>query len=293
TLEDSYRAFRVVEESLADLNRRIGSNGTSSADNPEALARMWEERRSLYQHLATSADSFWLAERENRTIGLSRSIERDGLRILTELFVLPAEQSAGIGKGLLTRAFPNTNGDHRIIISSPDLRAQALYRGAGLIPRFSLHYLWREPEAVAVDTDLVTVPIETSTEHLEILGTLDKALLGHRREADHSWLLTDRQGYIYFRDDQPVGYGYIGQRSGPFALLDSGDYPAVLAQAENSAASRGSQHFGLEVPDINRAALNYLTTRGYKKDELVATLMSNVPVGKFENYLVTSPPFIL
>ncbi|MGB3716650.1 MAG: hypothetical protein WA996_19695 [Candidatus Promineifilaceae bacterium] len=144
-----------------------------------------------------------------------------------------------------------------------------------------------------MDTDLVTVPIEASPEHLEILGYLDKALIGHRREADHSWLLTDRQWYLYYRDNQAVGYGYLGHRNGPFALLDSGDYPAVLAQAENSAASRGSRHFGLEVPDINRAALNYLTTRGYKKDELVANLMSNVPVGKFENYLVTSPPLIL
>jgi hypothetical protein len=39
--------------------------------------------------------------------------------------------------------------------------------------------------------------------------------------------------------------------------------------------------------------MSCLANRGYKKDKLVATLMSNVPAGKFENYLVTSPPFIL
>jgi GNAT superfamily N-acetyltransferase len=293
TLDDSYSAFSVIEKSLADLNRRIGSNGASSADSPEALARMWEERRSLFQHLATSADSFWLAERGNQTIGLARSICRDELRMLTELFVLPSEQSSGVGKRLLARAFPDGDVEPRIIISSPDLRAQALYRRAGLRPRFPLHYLWCKPEAVAGDTDLEIVPIEPSPEHLEILGSLDKALLGHRREADHNWLLSDRQGYLYYRADKAVGYGYVGHRNGPFALLEDDDFPAVLAQAENSAATRGSRHFGLEVPEVNTAAMSYLTNRGYKQDTLTATLMSNVPIGKFENYLVTSPPFIL
>lgn len=293
TQDDSYRAFSVVEESLADLNRRTGSSETSSADSPKALARMWEERRSLFVHLANTAESFWLAERDNRTIGLSRSIERDGLRILTELFVLPSEQSSGVGKQLMARAFPDGGVEPRIIISSPDQRAQALYRRAGLIPRFPLHYLWRKPEAVVVDTDLEIVPIEASPEDLEILGSLDKALLGHKREADHRWLLSDRQGFIYYRDGQPVGYGYVGHRNGPFGLLKSGDYPAVLAHGENRAESRGSRHFGLEVPEVNTAAMSYLVRRGYKNDKLVTTLMSNVPIGKFENYLVTSPPFIL
>jgi hypothetical protein len=137
------------------------------------------------------------------------------------------------------------------------------------------------------------VPIAASVEHLEILGSLDKALLGHRRDADHSWLMSDRQGYLYYRNNHPVGYGYIGHRNGPFALLESDDYPAVLAHAESTAASRGGRHFGLEAPEVNQAALNHLASRGYMKDKFVATLMSNVPIGKFENYLVTSPPFIL
>lgn len=170
------------------------------------------------RHLATSADSFWLAERDNQIVGLSRAIDRDGLRILTELFVLPSEQSAWIGKGLLSRAFPNASGDHQIIISSPDDRAQTLYRRAGLGPRFSLHYMWREPETAVVDTDLEVVRIMESPEDLEILGPIDKVILGHRREVDHIWLLSDRQGYIYKREGLPVGYGYAGLRNGPIAL---------------------------------------------------------------------------
>lgn len=293
TLEDSYKAFRVMEESLADLNRRIGSNEPSSADNPDALDRMWAERRSLYHHLARSADSFWLAERDHQTVGVSRSIERDGLWLLTELFVLPSEQSAGIGKGLLARAFSNDGVDQRIIISSPDRRAQALYQSVGLSSRFALHYLWRKPTFTHVITDLEMVPIEETPEHLEVLGSLDKTVLGHRRAADHEWLRTDREGFLYFRDGQPVGYGYVGHRNGPFALLESDDFPAVLRYAENEAASKGMEHFGLEVPEVNIAAMRYLTSRGYTKDVLVATLMSDGPTGRFEKYVATSPPFIL
>ncbi len=40
---------------------------------------MWEERRSLYERLTHTAEHFWLAEREGRVIGFSRSILRDGL----------------------------------------------------------------------------------------------------------------------------------------------------------------------------------------------------------------------
>ena len=205
----------------------------------------------------------------------------------------PGVQSAGLGRELLTRAFPAEGARYRCIISSPDIRAQALYLKTGVYPRFLIYYFGRSPEVVKpTTTDLVHQPITVSPESLEILGSLDRSLLGYRRDEIHTWLLGDRQGYLYYRHDRPVGYGYVGIRNGPFALIDDRDFPGVLAHAESQAALNGRE-FGLEVPMINRAAVDYLLARGYHMDSFIGMFMSDAPFGKFENYIVTSPPFFL
>jgi hypothetical protein len=110
---------------------------------------------------------------------------------------------------------------------------------------------------------------------------------------DHAWLLEDRKGFLYERGGTPVGYGYVGVRSGPFALLQPGDYAAVLAHAERQAALAGQEHFGLEVPSINRPAVDHLLQRGFRLDSFVAVWMSDEPFARLEDYIVTSPPFFL
>lgn len=289
---DSYAAFQVFEETLADLIRRFGSTRPTSWHDPQALARMWQERRSLFEHLARTADQFWVAESGDRIIGYARSILRDGVRQLTELFVIPGAQSSGAGRKLLVRAFPAGGTTYRSIIASADFRAQALYLKAGVYPRFPIYYFGRRPEVTTVESNLIFQPIMASPETLERLGALDSELLGYRRDETHTWLLAERQGYLYYRDDRPVGYGYVGPRSGPFALLDDSDFPAVLAHAESEAA-RNEHEFGLEVPTINRSAMDYLLSRGYQLDTFIAILMSNRPFGRFENYIFTSPPLFV
>ncbi|UCC85556.1 MAG: GNAT family N-acetyltransferase [Anaerolineales bacterium] len=293
TVADSYPVFEVFERTLADLSRRLGSTKPTSASDPAALARMWEERRSLYEHLARTAEHFWLAERDGQLVGFSRSILRGGVRELTELFVLPGEQSSGLGRELLARSFPADGAAHRSIIASADFRAQALYLKTGVYPRFLIYYFGRAPESVRVSTDLSFEPITALPDNLKRLGELDEVVLGHRRDVDHAWLLTDRQGYLYYRSGRPVGYGYLGVRNGPFALLDARDYPAVLAHAESQAAAQGRGQFGLEVATVNQAAVDYLLARSFRIDSFMAVLMNDTPFGTFENYIFPSPPFFL
>jgi hypothetical protein len=75
--------------------------------------------------------------------------------------------------------------------------------------------------------------------------------------------------------------------------MHSEDFLAVLAHAESQAAAARQRHFGLEIPEINQVALSHISARGFQSDKLEATFMSSTPIGKFENYIVTSPPFIL
>jgi GNAT superfamily N-acetyltransferase len=256
---------------------------------------MWEERRFLYEHLAQTAEHFWLAERDGQAIGFSRSIKRDGIRQLTEFFVLPDHQSAGAGKELLARAFPAGGARGRSILSSPDPSAQALYLKTGAWPSFSIYYFWREPEMTVVESDLLFEAITDSPGELALLGKLDEELIGFRRDIDHRWLLSERAGYLYTRDGQAVGYGYLGKRNGPFGLLDNRDFPAVLAHAETAAHVAGYDHFGLEVPLPNRPAVTYLLERGFRMGPFTIQFMSDGGLGKaqLQNYILTTPPFFL
>lgn len=297
SLDDSYAIFHLFEESLADLARRLGHTGAMSIDDPDALAAMWTRRRSLYEHLARSADQFWLAEQGDQVVGFSRSIVRDGHWELTELFVKPGVQSAGLGRGLLRRAAPTGPVASKLIVASPDVRAQSLYMKLGTYPRFPIYYFWREPQEVAVETDLVFEPVTASAEVLESLAAIDREVLGFRRDADHGWLLGDRQGYLYRRAGLVVGYGYEGRSNGPFALLEPADWPTVLAHAEFTAAraehKSGRGHFGVETPMANTAAVDYLLGRGYRIDDFIAQTMMDRPFGRFDRYIVTSPPFFV
>lgn len=102
-----------------------------------------------------------------------------------------------------------------------------------------------------------------------------------------------RGRYLYYQDGQPVGYGYLGVRNGPFVLLEADDFPTVLAYAESQAAAQRRREFGLELPMVNQVAVDHLIGRGFKMHSFVAIMMNDQQSAKFEKYILTSPPFFL
>jgi len=293
TLADSYQVFYLFEETLADLLQGMGFHEPTSFSNPGQLEAMWNQRRSLYEHLALHAEHFWVAENAGTIVGFSRSILEDGVRELTEIFVQPGLQSSGVGRQLMERAFPGDGARLRSIIATPDPRAQARYLKAGIYPRFPVVYFGKPPEPIEIPTDLVFEQLSATPESLAQLEKLDLVVLGFKRTVTQTWLLNDRQGYLYLRDGQPVGYGYLGISSGPFTLLEARDFPAILAHAETQVVQAGSDHFGMEVPLINRAAVDYLLKHGFRIEGFMTQFMSDEPFGNFERYILTSPPFFL
>ncbi len=291
---DSYETFVIFEHAVSDLVRRMGSTAPARVQDPAAMARKWDERRSLYEHLARTAHRYWIAERSGSPIAFARTIRRGDVEELTELFVMPGQQSGGIGRGLLERAFPTGDAaHHRVIVATPDHRAQTLYLRWGVYPRFPTYYFGREPQVVEWDGDLEIREVDSDGSAVEVMGEIDEVVLGHRRDVDHEWLLQDRSGHLYTRGGQVVGYGYLGADAGPFALLDPADFPVVLSHAESSAASAGRDRFGVEVPMVNQHAVDHLLGRGFVIDSFVTMMMTSGPLGRFENYVLTSPPFFL
>ena len=291
TDDDSYAVFQVFSQSIIDLGERTNTMAITGGNHPEVLQSLWQRRRFLFEYLADHSAQFWVAEEAGQIIGYARSIEHEGLIDLTEFFVLPDQQSAGVGRELLSRAFPETDARHRVIVATMDERALSRYLRAGVYGRFPIKYFYRKAEPVTVKTDLRIEPLNIN-HHLDDLNRIDRNIIGHTRGTIHRWIATTRDGFVYKRNGEIVGYGYVGEGTGPFALLDENDFPAALAHAETRMAEKGGE-FGAETPFVNRGAIKYFLERRYKIDSFTVLFMSNAPFGRFENYLCFSPIFFM
>ena len=211
---------------------------------------------------------------------------------LTEFFVIPGVQSSGVGRELFRRTFPDDGGFHRSIIATLDERALTRYLKAGMVGRFPIKYFERQPRPDVIDTDLEIERLELTHEAVDAIDRIDRELLGHERQEDHRWLLSDRDGFVYRRGGGIVGYGYVGESSGPFAVLERKDIPAVLSHAESYACGKWDR-FGVEVPLVNRSATQHLLARGFKMDAFTAIFMSDKDFGDFGRYIFFGPPFMM
>lgn len=297
SLDDNAAAFDVFHQSLVDLGQRGGFMAITGGDNPEVMGNLRALRSPMFEHIQRTADQFWLAEDDGRLIGYARSILRDGLQELCELFVLPGCQASGVGHELIQRAFPDVNAKNRIIVATIDSRALALYLKTGVYARFPTVTFSRRPRSRGYPAGLEVRPLSDAPQDLAAVIYIDRQVIGHAHEVDHRWLRSVRQGYLYTHNGALLGYGYVGPGDcGPFALLDPVWYPDVLSHAESTVAQLGTGESGeiyFETPMINRHAVDYLLQEGYQMSSFLALFMSNEPFGSFEKYLFTSPPFFL
>ena len=226
-----------------------GRQTPSISSDPAIRANSWVKWQSLFDHLARTGDLAWLAEDAAGTVvGYARSINRDGVRELTEFFVLPAWQARGVGRELLRRAFPAEGARRRTIIATLELGALGRYLKTGLSARCLILYCSAEPPRPnPVSTDLQATRIVDDDAGLGNLNRIDAEVLGHTREVDHRWLLagTEREGFLFRRGGRAVAYGYVGDRSGPIAVLDANDTAAVLGFLESRAAELGLGDVGV------------------------------------------------
>lgn len=293
TPDDNFTTFTICRRALEDFSKRSGVQAITGANDPETRARLWDIRRPFWEHLTNTSDNFWIAEQGGEAIGYARSILRGDHRELTEFFALPERQSAGVGRELLERAFPH-DAPHRSIIATPDLKAQARYLKAGVYTYMTELYFERTPESVPFESDLIIETPDAAHVPLEAMNSLDEEIIGHRREADHRFLVGDRRLHIYMRKGRIVGYGYLHKDLyGPFALVDEKDFPAVLAHAEAWSYETGASAIGFETPTVNKSAIRHLLRRGYRLEGFMGSIMSDEPFGKFANYLLSSPPYFL
>jgi GNAT superfamily N-acetyltransferase len=290
--DDSPALFRIFVTAVADLGQRLGVETFSGGAAPEP-DELWPERRPLFDHLARTATHAWLAEEDGTPVGYARSIVRDGTLELTEFFVSPGRQSAGLGRELMARALPKDGARHRSIIATPDLRALARYLRAGLAAHFPIYGFTRDARRLPLPAGVAAHRMDDSAQTLDTVAAIDRANLGFRRDVDHQWLRTVREGYLFREGSRLVGYGYVGGiYNGPFGVLDERDWPAVLTHAEHHAAAL-TPVMSLDVPLVNRTAAAWLLGEGYRMSEFVNYYLSDPPAGHFERHIITTPSFFV
>ncbi len=287
--DDARAAFDIFVPTLRDLVARVGGAGDSTSGLPDP----WPRRRPLFEHLGATDDQLWFAVEDGRDVGYARSIVRGDVRELTEFFVLPDAQGAGIGRGLIERALPD-DGRARTIIATGELPALARYLKAGLVGRMPIYGFARAPEPVTVESDLVAEPLVADDATLDELARIDLPILDYRRDIDHRWFASQRPGFVYRRDGRTVGYGYhpIGVGwGGPFAVEDPRDIAVLLADAERAAFDAGHPEVAFDVPLPNAVAVAHLLGRGFRLDPFHMLFLADRPVGAFDRYVILGPPF--
>jgi GNAT superfamily N-acetyltransferase len=294
TIDDNEACSVILVDAINDLGCRNGSFTDGGA--MDAVAQ-WPRWKSMFDHVARTAAEFWIAEGADGTpIGYARSIDRDGLFELTEFFVRTGVQSRGVGRELLERAFPPGRDGVRLIIATTDIRALSRYLRAGVVARFPiLSFIGpsRETQLIpGLEVDALDLDRDLAAVH-----AVDDAVLGHRREVDHRWFATEREGYRYLRGGDVVGYGYVGRPgrsgNGPYAVLEPSDLPAAMLHAEGRRHELGAEETEFEVALHNEVAVEHLLGRGYRMDTFMTLVCSSEPFGSFDRYLCCGPALIL
>jgi GNAT superfamily N-acetyltransferase len=169
-------------------------------------------------HVLASGDML-VAERTGdagdigRIAGFAGLITRGDVAFLTDLFVRPDTQSAGVGSALLERILPR---DARVLATSAsgDLRAVALYIRAGMRPRWPDFWL-RGASARLRSLQETGVAVVAADPADTTLLEWDAAIAGRPRSQDLAYYVRECAAVpLWFeRDGRRVGYGYIQRRS--------------------------------------------------------------------------------
>ena len=289
TPADSRPAFEVFMPAIRDLTVRQGSPWEP---DPDVL---WIALSPMLDRLAEHAAEWWVAEdpESGELIGYARSIERGGLFELTELFVRPSRQSAGLGADLIGHAFPDGRGEVRAIIATTDVRAQARYYGAGTAARFPIVAVEGPPHPAEPAPDVEAVLLDAGAD-ITPLVEIEREVLEFDRGPEFHWLVSQREGYLYRRQGTVIGFAFVSpDAAGPIAAVQPDDMVPILRHVETRAAELGVTTLSLEVPMVNEVAMRYLLGRGMRIDTFLTLLMSSRPFGHFDRYIGFSPPFFL
>jgi GNAT superfamily N-acetyltransferase len=242
--------------------------------------------------LASDPDGYFCAVEEGRIRGMVSALVRGRVWYLSMFFVLPGDQTRGLGRALLERALAYGEGrgaDVRSVWASLDPRAQARYLMAGMAPRWPIYRLEGGAAAVArlkarVDPRERELPRDSGAAE-----TLTAEVFGYGRADDLAhWRGDGGAAVAIERGGELAAFAYRrGERIGPAAGRDE----TALLQAVAAAAAAGARGGGsvtVRVPGACASLLEALVGCGFRIGDL-ALFMASRPFGRPELYLPSGP----
>ncbi len=270
--------------------------------------------RRLHAHtFATDPDGFWVAtEGSDTPAAFGSAVERDRVWFLSMLFVNPALQAKGVGRGLLTRILPADGG--RILSTVTDSAqpiSNALYASLGIVPRVPLIGFvgrprdgWAPPPlpagivAVSVigEHGVTTADLGARVEPEEgrfraERDGLDREVLGFAHPQDHAFAANPDQRMVAYRDPDGrlVGYGAasVAGRVGPIAVRDEQLLAPVIGHLLATILPRGAS--AIYVAGVAAASVQLCLAAGLRIDGFPLLLCWSEPFADLARYVPISP----
>jgi ribosomal protein S18 acetylase RimI-like enzyme len=265
----------------------------------------FEDNLPLWRHfLGTSGEGFLVAEVKKRLAGFCCYIERGDLWFLSYLVVAPEFQGTGIGRELFEGALPEVRGNKETRVLAAYTNASnwpsiSLYTRNGLFPRTPMLKLEGDISGLCEAThEIEPLPgdiVSLSEETVVLVDDIDEKVREFKRDIDHRFWLgaSGMRCYLFKRDGSTAGYAYIADDGaiGPVAALKPDAMENMLCFCLDRLSSEGVDRFTLHVPGENTAALSLLYDRGFKIQDL-SLLLSSLPFGKWENYIISRPSLL-
>ena len=288
---DFVATWRVFTTAADDLARR---HGWTPVDRPaEPTARFLAFRRSAVEH---DPDGFWVAERDGALIGFGIAVQREHVWYLAALHVLPADQSAGIGREL-TRLCLAAAKPGSLLTVGADARnpvSNALYGKFGMFPQLPLLEMAGPVYLVDVAPSL---RLQAGPPHADTLARLDRATLDAARPEDHAfWAATPGlHAFSVQRDGAIIGYAYVQADGaiGPIAVDPPRDLPDVLDLVAGVVRGLGSSTARVRIPGVARPAIARLLERGWRYGDAVTLVLTSAPWGHWEGYVTSGADALL
>ena len=196
--------FRPAQETdLAQMYEVFYQNEIIDILNPPPYGDTSDLRHTL------QTGTVYVAERDTTILAFAGAITRGEVTFLTDLFVLPDQQSTQLGKTLLPYVLPQSGLIHSTM-SSTDARALALYIRAGMHPAWP-HFFLRLEKPIRADFSTPGVEIVVADIDDPALVEWDARLSGRFRPQDHAhWIARQQAVPLWFRRrGQTVGYAYV------------------------------------------------------------------------------------
>jgi ribosomal protein S18 acetylase RimI-like enzyme len=244
--------------------------------------------------LVSDPDGYFCAVEDGQIRGMVSALVRGPVWYLSMFFVLPGDQSRGLGRALLERAlaYGEAHGaEIRCTLATLDPRAQARYVMAGMAPRWPIYRL--DGDAAAVTRLTARAGLDPRERELPCdpgaAETLTAEVFGHGRAADLAHCRSDGGAAVAIeRGGEVVAFAYRrGERIGPAAGRDETAFLQAVAAAAAAGAGGGGS-VTMRVPGACISLLEALVSCGFRIGPLTL-FMASRPFGRPELYLPSGP----